>query len=185
MIALSNLLYHTGQRISPIDFCPNTITHACLNIIVLETWVLVFFRAQSHKCCANAVTVCWLLVYLFVCFLVFFKTSECFCHLLWQIKFCTYFVSNTCVTNTHPTLDLCQWMCQVWWQVLEYREFSAPNWTDKLIPFTWSTEQPSGGDKFQLLFTCTGPAFVIVTEVLWYSTLSFIIGTLEQFVSPF
>lgn len=37
MIALSNLLYHTGQRILPINFCPKTITRASLNIILLET----------------------------------------------------------------------------------------------------------------------------------------------------
>lgn len=37
MITLSNFLYHAGQRISVINFCPKTITHACLNIILLET----------------------------------------------------------------------------------------------------------------------------------------------------
>lgn len=77
MITLSNFLYHAGQRISVINFCPKTITHACLNIILLETDF--FFHAQAHgsklkrigKICVNPATVCWLFVCFLVCFLDF------------------------------------------------------------------------------------------------------------------
>lgn len=83
MIVLSNLLYHTGQRISPINFCPKTITHAHVNIIPLET-DFFFSSAQAHdskkriqKICANAVTVCLLFICLFV-FWAFLKLLNAF-----------------------------------------------------------------------------------------------------------
>lgn len=37
MIFLSDLLYHTGQETSLINFCPKTITPARVNTILSET----------------------------------------------------------------------------------------------------------------------------------------------------
>lgn len=41
MIVLSDLLYDTGQRTTPTNFCPKTITPACENTILLEAYCLM------------------------------------------------------------------------------------------------------------------------------------------------